>query len=457
MKAITLAAYPLGATGGKGSVMNRLAIAAVLAATATSPLMAYPLVQAECRGREVECALKHELDFVSIFGSIGTEDVEFFEKLDAALPNGQPFPTVFLNSPGGSGQAAMQIGRILRKRHAAAESGSPIVEDFHPQCSSACVVLAAGAETRRLTHIGLHSAHRRVKTEENVAHDEAVDLPEVYAYYEEMGIPDEVAAISKATSFKDMTDFFYDWRRPHDEQEIVRFGFFMPEVAPFDPSSELPGPYLVPMADQEYSELAYEAGALTAAYDVAQALTRYDPEVPPDFVAANEWLAKGAERGDMRATHVLAYHYQYAVGIEVDLAKAISLYRSAASAGFAASQNNLGWAYYEGKDVPKSLPDAIYWITRSAEQGEAFAYGSLCEISGATDLFKTDPTEAYMWCGLAVEYLPDGDAKDAAQTAYDQIMATISHEDLAAGSLQVRQWNEEHVTSSMRNVGDDLN
>lgn len=438
-------------------MMNKVKLAAVLAATASSPLMAYPLVQAECRGREVECALKHELDFISIFGSIGTEDLELFEKLDAKLPVDQSFPTVFLNSPGGRVYAGMQIGRILRKRHAAVESGSPIVEDFHPQCSSACVVLAAGAETRRLTHIGLHSAHRRVKIEENVAHDEAVDIPEVYAYYEEMGVPDEVAAISKATSYDDMTDFFYDWRRPHDEQEIVRFRFFMPEVAPFDPTQELPGPYLVPTSDQQYSELAHEAGALTAAYDVAKALTRYDPEVPPDFVAANEWLEKGAERGDLRSMHELAYHWGNGIGTVVDLEKAASLYRSAAAAGFAASQNNLGWAYYEGKGVPKSLPDAIYWITKSAEQGEAFAYGSLCEISGATDLFKTDPTEAYMWCGLAAEHLPDGDAKDAAQTAYDQIIKAISDDDLVVGSLQVSKWNEEHVTSSMRNVGDDLN
>jgi hypothetical protein len=108
--------------------------------------------------------------------------------------------------------------------------------------------------------------------------------------------------------------------------------------------------------------------------------------------------------------------------------------------------------------APKSLPDAVYWITKSAEQGEPFAFGSLCEISGATDLFKNDPSEAFMWCGLAMEHLPDGEAKDAAKDNFDALTKIIAPADLESGDRAIKKWNaDERTFSNMRNVGDHLN
>jgi hypothetical protein len=105
-------------------------------------------------------------------------------------------------------------------------------------------------------------------------------------------------------------------------------------------------------------------------------------------------------------------------------------------------------------DVPVRLVDLV----ESAEQGEPFAYGSLCEISGATDLFKTDPSEAYMWCGLAMKHLPDGEAKDAARVNFDALKKTIAPADLEAGERAIEKWNAEKDTfANMRNVGDDFN
>ena len=409
-------------------------------------------------GRAVECAADGTLEFISVFGRIGYEDLDLFTAVDEALPEGAVFPRVLVNSPGGSVGIAMEIGSILRRRHAVVESGSPIVEDNNPQCSSACVVLAAGAEKRRLIHIGLHSAHVRVKTAPNEAQDEAVSSEVVDAYYRRMGISDRVAAISRVTPFEDMTNFFIDPSFPLEGQDIVEMGFFMPDVAPFDPSFGLPPPSLVETSNREYSELAYQVGAVTAAYDVAQSYTRYSPDRKPDFVASNLWLAKGAERGDLVAMHELAYHYAYGVGTEVDQDKAIELYKQAAALGFASSQNNLGWAYYTGHGTKQSLTDAIFWLTRSAEQGEPFAYGSLCEIQADTDFLQDNRAEAYKWCQLALRDMPEGSARGASEAAYAKLKPRLTEDDIKAGDRLVKAWQPLWQTrSTMTNVGDDLN
>ena len=75
----------------------------------------------------------------------------------------------------------------------------------------------------------------------------------------------------------------------------------------------------------------------------------------------------------------------------------------AAQLGYAHSQNNVGWAYYKGEGVKRSIPDAVFWITRAADQGVSFAYGSLCEMYDAGDVFRPSNVQAYKWCRLAVE------------------------------------------------------
>jgi hypothetical protein len=49
-----------------GSRITRHLVATFLAGAITTPLMAYPLVPAECRGREVECAQKQELSYIHV-------------------------------------------------------------------------------------------------------------------------------------------------------------------------------------------------------------------------------------------------------------------------------------------------------------------------------------------------------------------------------------------------------
>lgn len=334
------------------------------------------------------------------------------------------------------------------------------VPDLTPQCTSACSLLAQGAAHRRLTHVGLHSAQVRVQTGKNVWEDQGETekgAAAIRKYMTEMGATEATIRTIEETNFDEIQDFFFDPTMPAADQEITKLGFYSTEDQYFS-SVGMPYPNTVVFTRNSiYQQNAAEYGSIQASRDLAIASTKYRPNEKPDFEAAIRALEMGVAKGDGWSMHNLGYHYSYGLGVPKDNSKAVELYLKASKLGVAASQNNLGWAYYTGVGVPESLPDAIYWITKSAEQGEAFAYGSLCEIHGATDLFKNDPTEAFMWCGLAVEHLPDGDAKDAAQAVYDELMKTASAEVVSAGAVQVQRWDAEHITTSMRNVGDDLN
>jgi hypothetical protein len=125
-------------------MMIRMAISAFLLQAV--PVAAYPLVDPKCKDDPVACIKAGTLDFVSIYGGIGYEDLDFFTMLDETLPPDAPFPRVFLNSYGGRVGAGIEIGQILRKRQATVESGSPVIPDAAPQCSSSCALIAQGAQ-----------------------------------------------------------------------------------------------------------------------------------------------------------------------------------------------------------------------------------------------------------------------------------------------------------------------
>ncbi len=418
---------------------------------------AYPLVVAACKQDPIACVQSGKLEFVSIYGKIGYEDLDFFQMLDENVSPEAPFPRIELNSYGGHVDAALEIGRILRKHAAVAETGSPIIRDPAPQCSSACALIAQAAVHRRLTHVGLHSVSVREKVDENVWETLPGDNTDIEAYLLEMGANQKLIDIIRTTPFDEITEFFYDPNLPFEDQEIFALGLYSKDDQYFPAKQDAALDEENFQSSNAYMVNAASYGSIRAMRDLARHYTAYSPDIEPDFKAARDWLQKAADKGDVFSMHDLGYYYSYGVGVAQDDVKGAEFYLQAAKLGLAPSQNNIGWGYYTGVGVQKSLPDAIYWITKSAEQGEAFGYGSLCEIHGATDLFKNDPTEAFKWCGLAVHHLPEGDAKDAAKVVYDRLITTIGADDLAAANRLIQNWDEDHVTTSMRNVGDDLN
>lgn len=88
-----------------------------------------------------------------------------------------------------------------------------------------------------------------------------------------------------------------------------------------------------------------------------------------NFVCARDHLGASASQGRPRAQTLLAYLLANGQGGEVDLSRALRLYKLAAEHGDADAQNNLGEIYETGRGVTADPGEALRWYERAAEQG----------------------------------------------------------------------------------------
>ena len=403
---------------------------------------AFPIVKKECKIDPVDCARRGKLVAISIYGSIGQEDSAFFIDIDNAIPPDRPFPKVFLNSEGGTVYDAQVIGRILRKRGATVESGSPYLYADIVECSSACVRVAAGATNRLLNHIGLHRSYvshydETTKwTDVDVKDDE---LEEDLGYFDEMGINPEIKEIIRSTPSDTITNIYFDPKIDFQSQPITKLGFHMENrLAPSaigNPSDE---DRKAAANDRYWQAMFYGSNRAIAEYVTEVLKSKIDKK--PDYESANAALQIGADRDDPWSLHNLAYHLKYGNGAKKDVKKSTEYYLRAARLGFAPSQINVGWAYYKGTGIKRSIPDAVFWITRAADQGQAFAYGSLCDMYHAGDVFQPNNVEAYKWCRLAVDKLPKGHTRDSDANILAKYRKKMTLSELNQGEKLVRNW-----------------
>ena len=105
---------------------------------------------------DAECMRQGGLKSIFIYDEIVTNDGHRFKSIDSEYPNDLPFPKVYVSSRGGDVLAAMEIGKVLRRRKASIEGRDLFFPDRPAMCASACVHIAAGAVDRQLDHIGVH-------------------------------------------------------------------------------------------------------------------------------------------------------------------------------------------------------------------------------------------------------------------------------------------------------------
>jgi TPR repeat protein len=418
-------------------------IAIAITGLLPSMAVAYPLVSNECKPDPVKCAKDGHLDGIEIYGKIGYSDYDLFNKVNAAIAPDATFPKIYLDSPGGSILAAIEIGKILRTRKATVISGSPYMAETHFLCGSACIFVAAGATKRQLSHIGFHSAYwntfsgPRNWTSTDLKKDE---MKEDFLYLDQMGIDPEVKNIIENTPSKEVVEYYFNSAEPWASQKIVQLGFRMLQDVP-TPEMKLP------VRDDEVGAALYAQYVNAIKYGNNEAISDYVIEIlktPPgeeiDYEEANRWLQIGADRGDPNSLHSLAFHLQKGLGTEKNVDLAVKYYLRAAQLGFAPSQNNVGWHYYQGDGVVRRIPEAVFWITRSADQGEPFAYGSLCEIYDAGDAFEANDIEAYKWCWLAVEHEPAGRVRENDRSILQKFMAKLSGDALKKAQKLAETW-----------------
>jgi len=159
-----------------------------------------------------------------------------------------------------------------------------------------------------------------------------------------------------------------------------------------------------------------------------------------NYPAINKWLELGAKQNDTWSLYNLGVHIQFGRGTPIDLKRASNLYLRAARLGMGPAENNIGWNYYKAIGIKRSIADAVFWITRAAENGEPFGYGSLCEMYDAGDVFERNDIEAYKWCKLSVDNEPEGHAKMNDVLILSKYRKKLSLDDWNTGETLARNW-----------------
>ena len=90
-------------------------------------------------------------------------------------------------------------------------------------------------------------------------------------------------------------------------------------------------------------------------------------------------------------------------GVPRDAAQAMAWLRKDAEQGDASAQFELGLMYVKGKVVPRDAAQAVAWFRKAAEQGDASAQRSLGVMYEAGDGVRSDAAQAVAWFRQAAE------------------------------------------------------
>jgi hypothetical protein len=275
-------------------------------------------------------------------------------------------------------------------------------------------------------------------------------------YFISMGIDPKIGDIMRNTPYNQLADFYFDPHASFEDHMITKLGFHM-EGTPLESVVKMP------VTEDAYSTNRHQRlihaadyGSNDAAYELANNALMPNQGNPQNFAEAVKWLELCASRNDPYCLHNLGLFAHDGIGMTADPVESSQYYLRAAKLGFASSQNNIGWDFYKGDGVPKSIPDAVFWITRSAEHGEPFAYGSLCEMYDAGDVFLKDDIEAFKWCRLAVDQEPDGLVRDNDLELLRKLVHDMNVDDIKMANDLASKWKPIKPAPSQSGLtGDD--
>jgi hypothetical protein len=418
-------------------------------------------VQNDCKPDEAEeqCARRGGFKSIYIFDEIDGSTASSISHLNSVIPTNVSFPVVYVNSRGGGIQAGIAIGRTLRLRKASIKNKDQFNPTNQSECTSSCVLIAAGATKRELTHIGVHQAHteKRIKGERYERHELSEERQVfVYDYLNEMGVNPDIINIMRSTPYNAVTDIHYDPTKPFTEQRIVKLGFMMDEPDDYEKGQIARRNTRIDALGIEGLKRQVEFGNSDAAYLIGRrmfyGLEGYEKR-PAEGLT---WLNKSADLGNVTALHNLGFIYSEGVNNVIkDRKIAVQYFIRSAKLGSSASQNNLAWHYYTGDGVEKNIPEAIYWVTRAVEQGESFAYGSLGTMRLEGNGFLDDDVETYKWFRLAVANMPPGNTRDQELKRLEQVEKRLSKDQIKLGIQLAREWRPLKQTRHVTRDKDD--
>jgi TPR repeat protein len=155
-------------------------------------------------------------------------------------------------------------------------------------------------------------------------------------------------------------------------------------------------------------------------------------------------IRERAEAGDVEAQKKLAAIYfkpSFLTGVSKDAPEAVKWLRKAAEQGDADSQVNLGNMYTDGAVFPRDFAKAMKLYRKAAEQGNAMALHNLGLMYGKDFLWHSpvpqDDVRAYMFYNLAAA---KGD--ENVEKYMERKREIMTKEQIAEGEKLTREWLE---------------
>jgi len=119
---------------------------------------------------------------------------------------------------------------------------------------------------------------------------------------------------------------------------------------------------------------------------------------------ALSWYLKATQQDFPDAQYRLGYMYEKGLGADKDVQRAVKLYRSAASEGYADAENLLGILLATGGDgVPQDDAEAVVWYGKAADQGLAKAQKNLGDMYFFGRGVDKDYQQAITWYTKAAD------------------------------------------------------
>ncbi len=138
------------------------------------------------------------------------------------------------------------------------------------------------------------------------------------------------------------------------------------------------------------------------------------------FVSAGFSAEPGDESQEPKILMQQAVMYLRGDQVEVDVDKAIALYRVVAERDIAFAQYKLARIYLEGRHIEPDVEIALQWLKRAAALGFVDAQLELSRLYEAGDRLEINLVDAYKWLKVA-ESLTEVDLEERQQALQEKM------------------------------------
>lgn len=210
--------------------------------------------------------------------------------------------------------------------------------------------------------------------------------------------------------------------------------------------------YLFSIMDEEY-------GVSEDPYDIANQILLCDrpsdlPEVVINTVIS---LFNAAyEAGNAEAMNDLgAQYYDGSRGFEQDFSKAVECYHLAAKGGSRQAQENLGYCYYYGRNMPVDYEKAFHYFALGAFDGHLISLYKIGDMYAAGYYVEKNEREAFLIYERCADTMTEEAAKDVAGPVFLRLgkcfLNGIGTEKNAESALICYQRAELYLYDMVRN------